>query len=124
MGATCSAPGPTENSPLRYENTGDALGKLKRVMDKEKTRLRKPRRTTSFWLSALDEEQWAEDYYGRNSYPAYFLRWLNSHKMQAFIVCLLLVDVAVVAAELFLDAEVEAVGSWGHYPTLWGSWHT
>ena len=105
--ASCSAPGPTESSPLR--DTGDALGNLKRVVDKEKTRLSKPRRTTvNFWLSAHEEEQWAEDYYGHNSCPARFLRWLNSSNVQAVIVILLLVDVAVVAVELFLDAEAHA----------------
>ena len=116
MGGTTSSL--TESSPLNSgkgkataTGGGDPLESLRQALQKAKQAKAQPLRRRvrqHFWLSAHDEVEWAEEYYGATSMPVRFLHWINTHTVQMTLVLLLVLDAIAVVTSLFLDAEFPA----------------
>ena len=109
----------TESSPLNTGGKGktpatvfdDPLEGLRQALTRAKQAKAQPQRRRvrqHFWLSAHDEVEWAEEYYGATSVPVRFLHWINSHTVQMTLVTLLVLDAIAVVMSLFLDAEFPA----------------
>ena len=104
----------TESSPLNTGRKGkipatvfdDPLEGLRQALTRAKQAKAQPQRRRvrqHFWLSAHDEVEWAEEYYGATSVPVRFLHWINSHTVQMTLVALLVLD-AIAEVSLALQS--------------------
>lgn len=58
-----------------------------------------------FFVTVKEEVKWATAYFGKDSWQVAYVTWINSHRVQMVLAALLVIDVLVVVAELFLDAH-------------------
>ena len=88
-----------------HKKVSNFAAAMREQEQKAKQQVGKVSRRYAYWISAEFAADQVVARYGENSSRARVVRFIQSHKVQTFLICLLIVDVVVVIIELFLDAE-------------------
>ena len=78
---------------------------IRKHLKAQKLQQRQRRGHASFWLSAEQEREHVAEKCGERSWQHTLVRVVQSQRAQVIIITLLVLDVLIIFAELFIDAE-------------------